>query len=126
MPARTKATPTAAGPYAGLVGDIGKLLEAARRASARSVNALMTATYWEIGRRILEFEQGGTKRAGYGEALLKRLAMDLPGRFGRGFSKPNLERKRLLYEMIPPPRVASTLSRQLPASCPTIGWSANT
>lgn len=126
MPARTKATPTAVGPYAGLVGDIGKLLEAARRPSARSVNALMTATCWEIGRRIVEFEQGDTKRAGYGEELLKRLAIDSPGWFGRGFPEPNLERMRLLYEMFPPARIASTLSRQLPATCPTKCWSANT
>lgn len=99
--------------YPGLVGDIGALLEAARRSSARAVNVLMTATYWKIGRRIVEFEQGGEKRAVYGEALLKRLAVDLTGRFGRGFSKPNLERMRLLYELFPPARIASTLSRQL-------------
>lgn len=60
--------------YPGLVGDIGALLETARRASARAVNALMTATYWEIGRRIVEFEQGGKKRADYGVELLERLA----------------------------------------------------
>jgi hypothetical protein len=48
-------------------------------------NALMTATYWEVGRRIVEFEQGGEKRAGYGEELLARLADDLTARFGRGF-----------------------------------------
>jgi hypothetical protein len=63
--------------YPGLVGSISELLEDARRASARTVNAFMTATYWEIGRRIVEFEQRGEKRAGYGEELLKRLAQDL-------------------------------------------------
>ncbi len=52
--------------YTGLVGGIGELLEAARRASARTVNALMTATYWEVGRRIVEFEQRGADRAKYG------------------------------------------------------------
>ena len=55
------------GGYAGLHGDIVALLEAARHAAARSVNALMTATYWEIGRRIVEFEQGGQERAAYGD-----------------------------------------------------------
>jgi hypothetical protein len=54
----SKLTP-ASEDYAGIHGDIVALLEAARRAAARSVNALMTATYWEIGRRIVEFEQGG-------------------------------------------------------------------
>ena len=43
--------------YGDLVGGIAGVLEAARRASARAVNAVMTATYWEIGRRIVEYEQ---------------------------------------------------------------------
>jgi hypothetical protein len=59
-----------------------ELLKAARSAAARNVNSIMTATYWEIGRRIVEFEQGGRSRAGYGEALLKRLAEDLTARLG--------------------------------------------
>ncbi len=49
----------------------------------------MTATYWEIGRRIVAFEQNGEARAGYGEALIERLAGDLTHRFGRGFSRQN-------------------------------------
>jgi hypothetical protein len=61
---------TASAEYGGLIGGIAELLEAARRTTARTVNALMTATYWEIGRRIVEFEQGGEKRAEYGEGLL--------------------------------------------------------
>ncbi|MGK2901125.1 MAG: DUF1016 N-terminal domain-containing protein, partial [Burkholderiaceae bacterium] len=73
-----------AGPdYGGIHGDIVALLEAARHAAARSVNALMTASYWEIGRRIVEFEQGGQERAAYGKALLKRLSADLSAQFGR-------------------------------------------
>jgi hypothetical protein len=50
----------------------------------------MTATYWEIGRRIVEQEQRGQKRAQYGKALLHRLAGDLTARFGKGFSERNL------------------------------------
>ena len=61
------------------------LLDTARRASARTVNAIMTATYWELGRRIVELEQGGKGRADYGEELLKRMSADLTPRFGRGF-----------------------------------------
>ncbi len=53
-------------------------------ASARSVNALMTATYWEIG-RLVEFEQQGQERAEYGEAIIKQLTQDLKPRFGRDF-----------------------------------------
>lgn len=49
--------------YAAVHADLVALLEAARRAAARSVNALMTATYGEVGRRLVEFEQGGQGRA---------------------------------------------------------------
>jgi hypothetical protein len=59
---------------------------------SRTLNAFMTATYWEIGRRIVEFEQGGARRAGYGEEVLNRLAADLTTRLGRGFSRFNLGR----------------------------------
>jgi len=83
--------------YGHLVSDISGLLEQARRTAARSVNAVLTATYWEIGRRIVEHEQSGKVRAGYGEALLRRLAKDLSKRFGRGFSKRNLDYMRAFY-----------------------------
>ena len=56
--------------------------------------AIMAATYWEIGRRIVEFEQRGEKRAKYGKALLERLSKDLTLRYGRGFARPNLIRFR--------------------------------
>ncbi|WP_052726702.1 DUF1016 N-terminal domain-containing protein [Xanthomonas arboricola] len=42
-----------------------ELLDAARQAAAGSVNALMTTSYWEIGRRIVEAEQKGRRRAAY-------------------------------------------------------------
>jgi hypothetical protein len=77
--------------------EVVRLLEDSRRASARAVNAVITATYWEVGRRIVEGEQAGGKRAGSGKELLKRLASDLTARFGRGFSQRNLEQMRLFY-----------------------------
>lgn len=83
--------------YGDIHAGIVELLEAARHAAAPSVNALMTASHWEIGRRIVEFEQGSAERAGYGEGLLKRLSADLTTRFGRGFSERNLEQMRLFY-----------------------------
>jgi predicted nuclease of restriction endonuclease-like (RecB) superfamily len=101
--------------YSGLLGGIGELLEAARRASARTVNAFMTATYWEIGRRIVEFEQGGEKRAEYGEALLERLSKDLTLRYGRGFARPNLIRFRQFYAAFPSASIRSTPSHESPA-----------
>ena len=74
-----------------------ELLETSRQMAARSVNAVMTATYWEIGRRIVEIEQEGEERAGYGEDLIKRLGKDLTERFGRGFGWRNLFQMRSFY-----------------------------
>jgi hypothetical protein len=89
------------------------LLEAARRTAARSINALMTATYWEIGRRIVEQEQRGRKRARYGEEMIQQLSVDLKLRFGRGFSYPNVNRFRQFYLAYPSEKILSTLSREL-------------
>lgn len=83
--------------YGTLVAGISDLLDHSRRSSARAVNGILTATYWEIGRRIVEFEQGGKARAEYGEALIQRLAQDLGARAGRGFSERNLRQMRAFY-----------------------------
>lgn len=83
------------------------LLENARRLSTRAVNAIMTATYWEIGRRIVELEQHGQKRADYGEEILVRLAHDLSLKFGRGFSERNLYNFRQFFLSYP---ISQTLS----------------
>lgn len=83
--------------YDSVLAEVVRLLEDSRRASARAVNAVMTATYWEVGRRIVEGEQSGAKRAEYGRELLKRLSSDLTARFGRGFSQRNLDQMRLFY-----------------------------
>ena len=87
--------------YGELLGGIAAMLESARRSSARAVNAFMTATYWEIGRRIVEFEQGGRVRADYGEAMLARLSADLTSRYGRGFGMVNLSQMKKFYLLWP-------------------------
>jgi predicted nuclease of restriction endonuclease-like (RecB) superfamily len=97
--------------YNSILTDVAHLLELARRASVRTTNAIMTATYWEIGRRIVEFEQKGRNKAGYGEELIDRLAADLMGRFGRGFGRSNLFQMRAFY--LAYPGIVQTLSGQL-------------
>jgi len=88
--------------YNDIQSGIFELLEASKRYAARSVNAIMTATYWEIGRRIIEFEQSSAERAGYGDVLIERLAKDLTLRFGRGFSHQNLWQMRAFFLAWPP------------------------
>ena len=95
------------GAYAALFKDVAICLEQARGTSARAVNAVMTRTYWLVGRRLVEFEQNGRSRAQYGKDLLNRLASDLTLRFGRGFSRSNLQQMRLFYEAWP---ICQTLS----------------
>ena len=80
--------------YVDVLDDVAALLVASRTAAARTVNTLMTSTYWLIGRRIVEGEQRGRGRAGYGERLIERLAADLTAQFGRGFGHRNLEQMR--------------------------------
>ena len=97
-------------PYEAVFGDVSKIIDAARESAVRSVNAAMTAAYWLIGRRIVEFEQSGEERAEYGAALIERLAEDLTGRFGRGFSRQNVQNMRLFYLSYPIEKIRQTLS----------------
>lgn len=89
------------GSYHTVLAHIADLLEVARRSAVRSVNAVMTATYWQIGRRIVEEEQRGRQRADYGEQLITRLAADLTARYGRGFGYRNLYQMRQFYTSYP-------------------------
>jgi len=118
-PAAAGAAPAAlpAG-YAGIHRGIVELLDAARQAAARSVNALMTASYWEIGRRIVEAEQQGKRRAGYGEQLMERLSTDLTAQFGRGFGVNNLENMRRFFLAYPASEISQTLSGKLGSEPP--------
>ncbi len=101
---------SSAADYDVLRNEVIRLIENARRASARAVNAVLTATYWLIGRYIVEHEQHGGGRAGYGEETLKRLARDLSDRFGRGFSLTNLKQFRQFYIAYPRHRKSRTSS----------------
>src|SRR5579862_2477399 len=98
--------------YDAILSDIAGLLESARRGAARTVNTIMTATYWQIGRRIVEYEQRGKHRAAYGAALLHTLSVDLTAHFGRGFSTDNLETMRRFYQVYRLPQISETVSRK--------------
>lgn len=100
--------------YVDLLGSLTDLLEQARHAAARSVNAILTATHWEIGRRIVEYEQEGRDRARYGTRLLRRLASDLTGQFGRGYSRDNLDLMRRFYRTYPTSE--SPIRKSLPST----------
>lgn len=80
-----------------LFTEVRALLQAARDAAARQINTLLVLTNYEIGRRIVEHEQGGEVRAEYGAAVLRTLSSQLTEEFGRGFSVDNLTLMRRFY-----------------------------
>ncbi|MFA5331764.1 MAG: PDDEXK nuclease domain-containing protein [Methanoregula sp.] len=126
-----------------LVQEIRDLVQSARRVAAQNVNTLQVATNFEIGRRIVEYEQKGSRRAEYGKQIIRELADQLTNDFGRGFSKRNLEYMRQFYReyhdsltqipqtasaqsSVPVPAVisiAQTVSAQFPQQAFTLSWS---
>jgi len=111
MKTRSRALTIRSPHYDALLNRVAALVDEARRASARTVNALMTATYWSVGRHIVEFEQAGKSRAKYGEEVVDQLAADLTARFGRGFTRSNLFNMRAFY--LANVEIVQTVSGQL-------------
>jgi predicted nuclease of restriction endonuclease-like (RecB) superfamily len=77
------------------------LIEQGRQRALRAVDMVQVQTCWELGRHIVEFEQGGQARADYGKKLLPRLAQVLTQDFGKGFDASNLRYMRLFYQAFP-------------------------
>lgn len=100
--------------YHAIQDDIVKIIESARQATVKAVNSCMTAAYWEVGRRIVEYEQQGEYRAKYGEQLIERLSFDLQNRFGRGFGISNLRQMRMFYLTWSGRTIHQTVSGEFP------------
>lgn len=83
--------------YTQLYARIRQLVLDARQAVSRAVDACQVMASFEIGRHIVEHEQQGAQRAEYGKQVLKELAHQLTGEFGRGFSRSNLEYMRKFF-----------------------------
>jgi len=84
-----------------LYESIKQLIEQARSNIYKTVNSVLVITYWEIGKKIVEEEQLGEKRAEYGSELLKELSQKLTNDFGKGFDQSNLRYMRLFYFTFP-------------------------
>lgn len=95
---------------ADLYHGIRDILLSARTHVRQTVNAAMVQTYWQIGRLIVEDEQGGEKRAEYGKRVLPELAKRLSAEFGKGFSAQSLWNYRQFYLEFP---ILSTAWREL-------------
>lgn len=84
-----------------LLGNLGELIRQARQKVLRAVDTIQVQTCWQIGRHIVEFEQEGARRAGYGKQLLASLAKNLTADFGKGFDERNLRYMRDFYQTFP-------------------------
>lgn len=117
---RTTLTEAKPGDLAALVTEVRSLIQSARQSVASVVDTFQVMTNFEIGRRIVEHEQQGAKRAAYGSEVLKGLSARLTEEFGRGFSKANLEymRRFFLEWRDRVPQIAQTATGQLRMPAP--------
>jgi hypothetical protein len=83
--------------YQQLLGQIAHDYQQGQVRAVQAVNAQLIKTYWQVGQRIVEFEQNGKERAEYGKALISQLTKDLTLRLGKGFSRSNVVYMRLFY-----------------------------
>jgi predicted nuclease of restriction endonuclease-like (RecB) superfamily len=108
--------PLAAGAVEGddeiLLDDLAGMIEAARDRAAGAVNTELVMLYWDLGKRLREHVLGG-QRAQYGTDTVKRLAIELTQRYGRGYSWQNLFRMAKFAELYPDPQIFSPLARIL-------------
>ena len=88
-------------PEADFYTEVGALLQHARNKAYKVVNTIMVQTYWQIGKRIVEQEQKGQNRAGYGDYLITNLSRHLSDNFGKGFSEANLWNMKQFYQTFP-------------------------
>ena len=102
--------------YSGLIDELTLMLEEARRNAARAINHLITRTYWEVGKRIVEYEQQGRDRATYGANIIPQLSKDLTQKLGRGYGTVNLASMRRFYQEWPSPPIFQTLSEKSPST----------
>lgn len=95
------------------IKDIKCILQQARKQSYKTVNTIMIQSYWLIGWRIVEQEQKGEQRAGYGEKIIENLSKELNAELGSGMSVSHLWNCRQFYSVFPDLQILHTLCREL-------------
>ena len=101
QPSKTQANLSTASGDKAFLADAVAIVEKGRQTAYASVNQAMIETYWRLGQHIVEFEQGGEKRADYGTETLLKLADLLTKHFGKNFSARNLRYYRRFYQVFP-------------------------
>jgi predicted nuclease of restriction endonuclease-like (RecB) superfamily len=83
------------------IQDIARIWKSARSKAYTLVNRAMIDCYWEIGRRIVEEEQKGYKKALYGSFLLRELAKQLTQQLDKQLDERELRKMRQFYTLFP-------------------------
>ena len=95
-----------------LFDKISALIEEARQRVSTTVNIAEVYTKYNVGRYIVEDEQEGGYKAGYGKQVLKQISKKLESRFGEGWSVDTLERCRKFYILYSPVAISETPLRK--------------
>ena len=85
-----------------LINDVRNIVESGLRKAYQNVNAITVFTYWQVGKRIVEEEQRGEKRAEYGAQIINMLSADLCRTYAKGYTPRDLRAYRQFYLLIPP------------------------
>ena len=96
--------------YQELIKNIGSVYNKAKTNAVSAINVEMLNAYWKIGKYIVEYEQKGKLKAEYGKQLIVNLSKDLSAKYGKGFSRSNLQYMRLFYLYYP---IRQTVSGKL-------------
>lgn len=109
--------------YDHFLSGVVSLLEDARRSTAKAVNSVMTATYWEIGRRIVEVEErSGNRSEIYGKEIVEKLSSDLTERFGKGFGRRNLFQMKAFFQAFSDTKIVQAVPAQSFAQQFPLSW----
>ena len=92
---------------------IASVIEEARRRASTAINLSEVYAKFNVGRYIVEDEQGGNYKAGYGKQVLKQLSGKLGECFGEGWSVDTLERCRKFYMLYSPLAISASPLRKL-------------
>lgn len=91
--------------FSNVVKDVRSIIESGVKTAYDSANAVQIATYWYVGKRIIEEEQSGQKRAEYGKELIKTIAENLRKDYGDSYSEKNLRSFRKFYSLFDSPDI---------------------
>ena len=100
-------------PYQSVITEIKNIISSGQEAAYSASSKAMLLTYWNIGKRIVEQELGGSERAAYGRNLISALAEDLTKEFGKNYSKRNLHYYIKFYQCFPDEQIVNACVHNL-------------